>query len=81
MILSSIFGGFLGILKLLLDGFDFAFPLPSWSVNSINMILKALSFFPFEVWSVLISNILFWILIHIGWAIIEWIYKKIPGVS
>lgn len=29
----------------------------------------------------ILANVLFWISVQIGWAVIEWIYKKIPGIS
>lgn len=29
----------------------------------------------------ILANVLFWISAQIGWAVIEWIYKKIPGIS
>ena len=28
-----------------------------------------------------LTNVLLWITVQIGWAIIEWIYKKIPGID
>ena len=28
-----------------------------------------------------LGSITFWLAIQYGWAILEWIYKKIPGVS
>lgn len=28
-----------------------------------------------------IGNIVFWMTAQLGWAIIEWCYKKIPGVN
>lgn len=31
--------------------------------------------------SYVVGNIIFWSTIQIGWAIVEWLYKKIPGVS
>lgn len=29
----------------------------------------------------IIGSIITWFIIHISWAVIEWIYKKIPGIS
>lgn len=28
-----------------------------------------------------IGNIVFWLTAQLGWAIIEWVYKKIPGIK
>lgn len=54
---------------------------PDWVAQFFNLLLKGLAFFPFDVWSVLISDAIFMMLIHFGWAVIEWIYIKIPGVN
>lgn len=37
--------------------------------------------FPFSLFMIFISNVLFWLGVQMVWAIIEWIYKKIPGVK
>jgi hypothetical protein len=34
-----------------------------------------------DTFSFAVSSFLFWYSIQLLWAIIEWIYKKIPGVS
>ena len=38
-------------------------------------------FFPFALFMFAISNVLFWLSLQMAWAVIEWIYKKIPGVN
>jgi hypothetical protein len=38
-------------------------------------------FFPMDLLVFIIANWLFWYSAHMAWAIIEWVYKKIPGVS
>lgn len=82
MILESVFSFALTVFGSFLDTLNFTFAdLPSWGVNVLNLVLKGLAFFPFEIWSVVVSNIFFWIGVHFVWAIIEWIYVKIPGVN
>ena len=83
MILETIFGLFLNLIRVFVDFINLspAVSLPDWGVNFTSLFLKCLSFFPFDIWSILISNILFWIGVHFVWAVIEWIYVKIPGVS
>lgn len=29
----------------------------------------------------ILSNIVFWLVVQMTWAIIEWLYKKIPGIK
>jgi len=56
-----------------LYGFDI-----SWFID-----LLAIGFyiFPFSLFVIIMGNVLFWLTLQMGWAIIEWAYKKIPGVN
>lgn len=29
----------------------------------------------------ILGNIIFWLTVQLAWALIEWIYKKVPGVN
>lgn len=83
MILETVYEIILDCIIAVLDivNFEFVFTMPDWAAHTTSMFLKCLAFFPFEIWSILISNIMFWVGVHFVWAIIEWIYMKIPGVS
>ncbi len=41
----------------------------------------AFLFFPHDLWVLVIANIVFWLSSSFVWSVIEWIYKKIPGVE
>ena len=47
----------------------------------IDMMAYAFHVFPFELFMIFIGNVLFWLNAQLMWAIVEWVYKKIPGVS
>lgn len=82
MILEFVFKLILDLIIILLEPLGLGgFVIPDWFSNFIILFCKALFFFPFDVWSVVLSNIVFWVLVHFVWSIIEWIYIKIPGVS
>ena len=82
MVLEFIFKLILDLIIILIEPLGLGgFSIPDWFSNFIILFCKALFFFPFEVWSVVLSNIVFWVLVHFVWSIIEWIYIKIPGVS
>lgn len=52
------------------------------NVTGITEIIKyGSAFFPVGLWTFFIGNVVFWKTILIGWACIEWLYKKIPGVD
>ena len=55
--------------------------LPFGMGDTINLLSKAFMFFPIDVWIVVIMNITMWLSLQFAWAIIEWIYKKIPGIN
>lgn len=38
-------------------------------------------FFPLDVLSTVVTGFSLWYTVLLTWAIIEWIYKKIPGVD
>ena len=33
------------------------------------------------MWSLIITTISYWTLINMTWAVVEWLYKKLPGVD
>ena len=82
MVLEFIFKLILDLIIILIEPLGLGgFSIPDWFSNFIILFCKALFFFPFEVWSVVLSNVVFWVLVHFIWSVIEWIYIKIPGVS
>lgn len=57
------------------------FVVPLWGIEAANLFAKALMFFPPEVYLVTMGNIAFWTTLLLSWSLIEWIYKKIPGIN
>lgn len=54
---------------------------PSWITSLVQVISYGLIIVPTDVWATLIGVVVFWRIALPAWAIIEWIYKKIPGVD
>ncbi len=77
-LLNVIFAAIYGICYLMPDA---AYSLPNWSVSAMKLISTGLKIFPTDVWVAVVANALFWIMLHFTWAVIEWVYKKIPGVD
>lgn len=46
-----------------------------------NFILRVISFFPDGFFVNLFLSVSFYTGVNFTWAVIEWIYKKIPGVD
>lgn len=55
--------------------------IPSWISYTVGVLKYPMSIFPADVWLLLISNVSFWYVAQMTWAITEWIIKKIPGVE
>lgn len=49
--------------------------------DSIALMAPVLSIFPLDLFKFIFNNGLFWMGIQLSWSIVEWVYKKIPGVS
>jgi len=58
-----------------------AFQIPNWALSAFSLISKGLYFFPIDVWRTIIANVSFWLGAQLVWSIIEWVYKKVPGVD
>lgn len=69
------------LIKGLIQLIPVAFQIPNWLADLISLLIKGMQFFPPDVWAIAIGNIIFWLLLQFIWAIIEWVYKKIPGVN
>jgi len=79
LILQVIFG-------LILKGFD---NLPTWVENSsfydmttlFRFLDKAFVIFPVDLFFTCIASITFWLSLQFVWAVVEWVYNKVPGIN
>lgn len=55
--------------------------IPTSIVDTINMLMKAMQFFPTDVWFVAISNIVFWTSVHLIIGLIKFIVGWIPTMD
>ena len=55
--------------------------LPSSFTDTISLLLKAMNFFPSDVWIMVIGNILFWTGIHFLVGLIKFILGFIPTMD
>lgn len=82
MIIEGLFNLFFGIVDLVLDLLpDFNIDLGGGFEAFMELLSYALYFFPSDLWTAIIVNVVIWLFGAITWSIIEWIYKKIPGVD
>ena len=82
MIFEGILNLLFGLVKVVIGLLPTSiFTMPQWFADFSSLISIGLSFFPSDVFYVAIGNITIWVVLHITWAVIEWIYKKFPGIS
>lgn len=55
--------------------------IPDWAISFIALLQKALFFFPPDVLTTVVSVVVASYGAQFIWAIIEWVYKKLPGVE
>lgn len=63
--------GFFPVLESFPDGFNAICDLIGYGCSIIGT----------DFFLAVLGNIIFWLTAHLGWSLIEWLYKKIPGVS
>lgn len=82
MITEGIFSIFLNAVYGLASAIPMAlYELPNWALQTLKLCKIGLGIFPADVWTICIGNGVFWLAVQFVWAIIEWIYKKVPGVD
>lgn len=81
MIIELLFGPALDGLNTLLGYMPQMPAVADFLSSGLEWIQRGLIFFPVPIWVFAIGSIMFWSFGGIGWAIIVWIYQKIPGVS
>lgn len=82
MLISLILMPFWSFLSFLLGLLpDISYGLPNWFSSFASLMKIGLSVFPIDVWVVVTANLMFWTGIHLAWSVIEWLYKKVPGIS
>ena len=72
----------INIIMDLLPDMSYIDPLSGFDITGfIDILAYGFLIFPFELFMIFIANMLLWKGIQLVWAVIEWIYNKIPGVN
>lgn len=81
MILEVILNMIFGVVEFFVSLLPTFGSVPGWAQDFAQLIGYALNFVPKDVWIFFIGSLVLWKFGLIGWSIVEWIIKKIPGVS
>lgn len=77
LVTSPIFGLINVIVNMIPDGFN----VPNFVSYTLDILKYPLALFPRDLWILIIGNIAFWYTVQLTWGVVEWVYKKIPGVD
>ena len=55
--------------------------IPTSIVDTVSLLLKAMQFFPTDVWIMVIGNVVFWIALHFIIALIKFVLSWIPFIN
>ena len=81
MITDAILTLFFAFGRGLITLFPGFYTIPSWADACLDLLNIGLFFFPVDLWAAVLACILFWLGAFLLWAVVEWVYKKVPGVS
>lgn len=81
MIIGGIFTPLFLLMSFLVGLLPDGVGLPGWLDSCLELVGYGLAFFPLDLWVFMIGNfIVCQFALHV-WAVVEWVYKKIPGVD
>ena len=80
MIIEFLINPFILIIRGLINLFPQFEQTPDWATNFFNMLNTACLFIPVDVWIAVLSNVFFWITIHLVIGIVRFIYDVLPFV-
>lgn len=83
MIVEAVCSLFFNLIHLFINAISISpgFVIPAWQVDAASLLGRALFFFPVDVWAVAIGSFVFWTSAQFAYAILEWLWKKLPGVD
>ena len=81
MIVKLLCARLFNLIRLIIKGISVTTFLPNSLVDTITMLIKAMQFFPFDVWFLVIGCIIFWAAFHIGFGLVNFILKFLPIIN
>ena len=66
----------------LIPDMSYVYPSPDFDISGfIYFLAYGFWIFPFHLFLIFVTNVIYWLGVHKVWAFIEWAYRKIPGVN
>lgn len=81
MIVVAFFAPVVALIKSIVGMMPQVDNVPAWIGDATILLSKGIAFFGADIWYVIMANVGFWLTVQFGWSVIEWVYKKIPGVD
>lgn len=82
MLLEIVLSPLFMLIGAILDVIPSTFVQPDVDITDFITFMKVgFAVFPYDLFQVIVANVLFWLELQMVWAIVEWCYKKIPGIG
>jgi len=82
MIIESLFNMFMGLIEIIIALLPIpVFDVPNGVAGMGTILAYGLFFFPVDVWVTVITMGVATMVSGLAWAIIEWVYNKVPGIN
>lgn len=81
MIIEAICMPFILIIKGIISLLPILTYIPTSIIDTTTLLIKAMQFFPTDVWIIVIGNIIFWTSVHLVIGLIKFIVGFIPTMS
>lgn len=81
MIIELLFSPIFSLIEIIINLLPNNIVIPNFISDTLELLKIPLSIFPIDLWIVIITNVVLWYSAQLIWSIIEWVYKKIPGVN
>lgn len=81
MIIEGICNILFSLLDIIISFIPNGYTVPDWGVSFFALIKIGLFFFPADVLVTVVSVVTSNFIAQFLWSIIEWVYKKFPGIN
>lgn len=81
MIIELLFSPIFSLIEVIINLLPNNIVIPNFISDTLELLKIPLSLFPLDLWIVIIANVGLWYSAQLIWSVIEWVYKKVPGVN
>lgn len=81
MLIELVTGPVFALINTIVDMIPDGWQIPNFIGYTLDILKYPMGVFPGDLWILIIGNVAFWYMVQLTWGVVEWVYKKIPGVD